>query len=246
LIAALIVLVPFSSRAEEINNWEFEIAPRWSLPNITGEGAVGLIDPIPIDVGPRDILDSLNHTGTIEGEARHKSNFGVILSYAFVDLENKKSGPLGRAQIGGDLFQGILEAYGTYRINLDQSTFDTYVGGRWIDVDLGVDLITPIGSTRFTKKEDWVDPVIGAQWIPTISEEWKLLVQGDLGGFGVSSDLAWTAMAGVIWEANHLFSVKLLYKALGVDYQTGIAGTRSRFVYDAVAHGPTLGVIFAF
>ena len=60
------------------------------------------------------------------------------------------------------------------------------------------------------------------------------------GGFGVSSDFMWDAMASVGYEFNDTFSMTAGYRALSVDYHN------NGFVYDVVQSGPILGLVFKF
>jgi hypothetical protein len=53
-------------------------------------------------------------------------------------------------------------------------------------------------------------------------------------------------MGGLLWDVTPETTVALLYKALGVDYQTGSRGSRSFFEYDTITQGPLLGVAVKF
>ena len=149
-------------------------------------------------------------------------------------------------EFGSNLFKGTLECYGTYRTKFESRVLDAYAGVRWWDMDIDVDVSTPLGSRSFSRYEDWVDPVIGVRWIPSVAEEWRLILQGDIGGFGVSSDFSWNVQAGALWDVSQLYSVVLMYRALAVDYNTGTRGTKDYFAYDTITHGPLLGVAFRF
>lgn len=64
--------------------------------------------------------------------------------------------------------------------------------------------------------------------------------RGDVGGFGVGSDLTWQAFAGIGYGFNPRWSVTAGYRALGVDFQ------RSWFELDVIMHGPVVGVGLRF
>jgi opacity protein-like surface antigen len=61
-------------------------------------------------------------------------------------------------------------------------------------------------------------------------------VLGDVGGFGVGSDLTWQAFGGVSYDINETWSIKAGYRALATDYENG------GFRLDAVSHGPVVGL----
>jgi hypothetical protein len=86
--------------------------------------------------------------------------------------------------------------------------------------------------------------VLGARWLPRIAEQWRLLIQGDVGGFGAASQFSWCAQAGVLWDVTEMTSVTILYKALGVDYHSGPSHTPGYFEYDTITQGPLVGVVF--
>ncbi len=71
-------------------------------------------------------------------------------------------------------------------------------------------------------------------------------MQSDIGGFGVSSDFSWNAMAGILWDYSDSFSAALLYRALSVDYERGRERTPNRFAYKTITQGPILGFVFRF
>ncbi|MES2922660.1 MAG: hypothetical protein V4819_13995 [Verrucomicrobiota bacterium] len=84
--------------------------------------------------------------------------------------------------------------------------------------------------TNLSDREDWVDPIVGmrAQW--NINEKWFLAASGDIGGFSVGSDFAWSVQATVGYNFNERYSLELGYRYLDTDY------TNDKFVYD-VANG---------
>jgi hypothetical protein len=243
LVSAVALLPSFSATAQD---WEFVVAPYVLVPSITGDASLGRIEGADVDVSSSDILKSLDLGAMIQVEGRHSSSYGFVLNYAFMDLSNKASGPLGFVDVESNVFQGVLEAFGSRRFSYQGGTVDLYGGLRWWDINLDVEAETPLGSRKFSRNEDWVDPVIGARWMPRVADSLRLLIQGDVGGFGAASDFSWCAMGGLLWDVTPETTVALLYKALGVDYQTGSRGSRSFFEYDTITQGPLLGVAVKF
>jgi hypothetical protein len=244
LLATIVALTAnFTARADD---WNFVVAPYLLVPSISGDASLGRINDADVDISGSDILRSLDLGGMLQVEARHSSGWGAMLNYAFMDLSHDLSGPRGFTKVDTDIFQGILEGFASYRFEYQGGAVDLYGGARWWDIGLDVKATTPLGRASFSRDEDWVDPVIGARWIPRISESFRLLIQGDVGGFGAASDFSWCAQAGVLWDVSKTTSFALLYKALGVNYQTGSRGTPSFFEYDTITQGPLLGAIFRF
>lgn len=83
--------------------------------------------------------------------------------------------------------------------------------------------------------------------VTPISERWFLQVNGDIGGFGVESDLTWSA-TGLIGYDFRMFdtpsSFLFGYRAIGWDYSEGSGN--DRVVWDIVQHGLLLGLTIRF
>jgi hypothetical protein len=225
------------------DDWTFIIAPYALVPTISGDSSVGRVEGAEIDVGPQDILNNLKLGGMIQGEAHHKSGYGVSLAYNFMDLEDNASNPSGTTTLGAEIFQGIFEGYGVYRYQTSRGPLDIYGGVRWwsMDVDLKLN-----GAKISSNDADWVDPVVGLRWIPTITKNWRLILKGDIGGFGAGSDFTWNLQGGFAWDATDYMVLVFQYRAMSVDYSDGAVGSTDRFAYDTITHGPILGLSFRF
>jgi hypothetical protein len=73
-----------------------------------------------------------------------------------------------------------------------------------------------------------------------INDRWFLQAGGDIGGFGVNSDLIWQANTAIGYRFSENISALVGYRGLGVDYSDG------GFLVDTVAHGPAIGMTFRF
>jgi len=211
------------------------------VPTISGDSSVGRVEESEIDVGPEDILNNLKLGGMIQSEAHHTSGYGVSLAYNFMDLGGDASNPTGTTKLGIDIFQGILEGYGIYRHQTSRGPLDIYGGVRWWNMDIDLKLN---GAKISSSDADWVDPVVGLRWIPTIAENWRLILKGDIGGFGVGSDFTWNMQGGFAWDATEYMALVFEYRALSVDYSDGAVGSEKRFAYDTITHGPMFGLSF--
>ena len=224
------------------DNWDFIIAPYLLVTSIDGDASVGRVEGADIDVGPKDIIENLELGAMIQVEAHHKSGYGLSMAYNFMDLSGGASAP-GRGSLDADIHQGIFEGYGIYRVSTDKGPLDFYGGIRWwdIDVELKVNGLKVVENTA-----DWVDPVVGLRWMPQISDSWHVILKGDIGGFGISSDFTWNLQGGLMWDATDYLSLVFQYRALSVDYSTGNVGDLDRFTYDTITHGPLFGLAFQF
>jgi hypothetical protein len=236
--------------ARAADDWEFAIAPYLLAPSINGDAGIGrFIDGAEVDVDTRDILDHLDLGAMIHGEVRHRSGFGAIIDYSFMDLSGEADGPVvPGAELKAEIFQGVLEAYGSYHFDVAaEHTIDVYGGIRWWHIDLELKRRNAPGfNLTQDRTVDWVDTVVGARWVAEWFPKFRTSLAADVGGFGVGSDITNSVQGLFIYDAWENVSFAAGYRALWVDYDNGKGGTSDYFAYDTVTHGPQIGVIFRF
>lgn len=73
------------------------------------------------------------------------------------------------------------------------------------------------GQKILENSSDWVDTVAGLCWTPQISENWHIILNGDIGWFGVASDFTWNLQGGFAWDATNYLTLVFQYRVLSVD-----------------------------
>jgi len=196
----------------------------------------------PVDVPFEDVLEKLDFAfmGAVE-IGRGRWSFLADLFYAEISADNSKGNLLFDAQL--DQFIGNFVI--TRNLVDDPcKRFDVYAGARVNSLDLDINIIrTGILLTQVfngSGSETWVDPIIGARYQQELSEKFFFRAVGDIGGFGVSSDLTWQALAGLGYHINEDAAVMLGYRGIGTDYEDG------QFGYDVISHGILLGFEYRF
>lgn len=240
-LAISIVIVPQTLAAQE--EWAFIFAPYVLAPSISGTTTLGRVGG-DISIDPGDIWDNFEAGGMLRLEGRHESGFGFALDYSFMDLGNGATSPIGEVRV--DYEQSVLEAVGTYRLTDNDSQIDIYAGLRHWDIDTQLSILTGPVIGQINRGASWTDPIAGLRWQRRLSPKWRILMQGDIGGFGVGSDFTWNAMGGFAYDRWENTSLFMMYRALGVDYEEGTRGTPSFFEYDTVTQGLLAGVGFRF
>jgi len=146
----------------------------------------------------------------------------------------------------------------TRRVGASSATALDLLGGAryWnqeLDLSLAVDGSVDLGKLGLEKSGslavarsgtlEWVDPIVGLrvrhQFAP--GQEFQFL--GDIGGFGVGSDLTWQLFGGYgfdLWQSN-LHGV-IGYRALAVDYGNDNGASRNNL--DLIMYGPVAGLSF--
>ena len=87
---------------------------------------------------------------------------------------------------------------GTFALSRDVYPYlavDFLTGGRYVSLkaDLGVITGERVGrEVEVERHVDWLEPFVGGRFILALSNRVALTVRGDVGGFGVGSDLTWS------------------------------------------------------
>ncbi len=232
--------------------WTFELTPYIWGSAMKGDVQGGPLPKTHVDMSFSDILDVLDFAamGTFEGR---KDRWGFLIDGIYVKVSDDATakrtgpGPIGAtltADAEAKLKQTILSAAATYRLVDGRSPVDLLGGLRYskIDVDARIDasLFALAGTARRSGDKDWVDPYVGLRFQHAMSDRWALVGYGDVGGFGVGSDLTWQASLGVNYAFTKDVSAKLGYRYLSFDYD------KDNFVYDMKLQGIYLGVGIRF
>ena len=88
--------------------------------------------------------------------------------------------------------------------------------------------------------EDWWDPYVGLRARYNFTPAIYIIGRGDIGGFGIGSDLMWQAEGALGIQLTRSIYAELGYRALSFDYHN------NGFLYDVITHGAqvTMGVEF--
>jgi hypothetical protein len=117
------------------------------------------------------------------------------------------------------------------------ASLDALAGFRLYHLSADIDLSPgPDGSGDQT----WVDPVVGLRALFHVTPSLTFNVMGNVGGFGIGSDLSWELIAGLSWQVGRCVSIDAGWAVLDIDYENGSFG------YDVNMSGPYLGATFRF
>jgi hypothetical protein len=196
----------------------------------------------PVDVSMSDTLDSLDMTfmGLFEA-GYNRWSLGVDVIYG------KLSQDIGG---GGRLFDSfrfeqkqlfVTPAVAYRVIDTENYHMSVFAGARITAMEVELTgRFARGGQVTHSADEAWVDPIIGIRGQADINERLFFRYSGDIGGFGVSSDLIWNAFGGFGYNVNKSVGLLIGYRALGIDY------TKGAFTLDVVSHGPVLGLEVRF
>ena len=99
---------------------------------------------------------------------------------------------------------------------------------------LTLQLDGPNRSLDGSKKESWFDPLIATRILVPLGGKWSSSVYGDVGGFGLGSDLTWQGVASVDYQISRKMNVGAGWRYFKVNYDHG------DFLYDVYQSGPVI------
>lgn len=248
LLAASAAHAQEAASATPADRWVLSATAYFWAAALDGNGALRGRD-FDVDVPFSDIWESLS-VGFMGTAAARKGDWGFYVSPFFVRIGDD-------AEVGSAKFRyrndtTFLGFGGTYRLADWQSPDTSYGGPKGAQlealaggrvVDLRLELNGRHGLPKNDESETWVDPLVGLQGRVELTDRWELLGEGDVGGFGVGSDLAWSWLAGVGYRFDLLGRETFLragYRMLHLDYEDG------GFKWDVTYKGPLLGLTTRF
>lgn len=224
-------------------DFTFILSPYVWVPTVTGDiglGAQGF--DFELDAG--DLLDVFEFGGLIRGEVRHKSGWGLSADYVFADLGAGVDIVIGN--VDADIDAKILELAVVRRIELSDNSLDLYAGIRRWDADLDIAIETFFFEDTIRTGDEWTDPIVGARYQHSLSPKWRLIGQGDIGGFGAGSEFSWNAAAGVSYATSDKASFQLVYRVLSVDRKSPGIGGGEQVDLNITIQGPLIGFAYRF
>ncbi len=263
--------VPEESAAAPVG-WTYRVTPYGWLTSINGTQTVRGRS-VKIDASFIDIVEKSDSLVALMGafEARNGPLAlynDLVWTKIGIDGSNIRSRSLAPGVTGTlgtnnslDFQMAIVEVGAAYEVlRSGPLAFDVLGGARyWYqEADLSLDVTRTVdtgdlelaGGRAIARSGsvDWVDPVIGARIRYAPAPGHELFLRGDIGGFGVGSDFSWQAIGGYGFEFGTYhgiaFSGVIGYRALSVDYAQGEG--RRRYEFDAIQHGPILGISARF
>jgi hypothetical protein len=238
------MVTPVAPEASEttVGGWTFTVSPYFWAAGLSGDvGQFGLPGTIHVSPDFGDILDNLDFAVMAIGEARYDrySIFGDII---YTRLSIGSGTPRGivadNVDVTSETFAGTFGA-GYSLLQDSRGNLDLVAGARvWsVSTDISFDGGLLDGAS-FSDSATWVDAMAGLRGRYFFDDSWYMTGWGMVGAGG--ADIDWDVAAALGYRFNDTFSAVAGYRALGVDY------SHNGFVFDAVQHGPILGLVAHF
>ena len=203
---------PLGGAARAGDAWEFRVTPYIWLPTFDGNFAVGRDQPSEVETS---LLDVLEGAALVSGEVRN-GDFALLGEFNYLDLAHDASSPQGRFGVDVGIKGTMTSMALAARLHEDDTTaLEVFGGARLWSVSTTVDFKRL--QTRSIDRT-WIDPIVGLRASHDLSETVFVEGLGDIGGFGVGSDLQWEGVARVGYRISEGTAVALGYRYLHVDF----------------------------
>jgi len=230
---------------DTVKKWHFQTDIYLIFPYMKGDIGIGNEITAPVDATPGDIFSKLKFGGMLYLEA-HNSKWAVTSDLIFMNLNQEvshgkvwNSGSVGAKEL-------VWEPAGFYRL---ASFLEVGVGGRLNNLQASIEgrrNAFPAGTYEVSENasKTWFDPILITRLTADIKDKWLFQLRGDVGGFGVGSDLTWQLQAYAGYQFTKLFRLTAGYRYLSMDYDKGTDA--SRFIYNVDTFGPEISFGFHF
>ncbi len=259
---ALASMLPLSSQAQSVDNWQWRGSIYGWFPSIGGKtnfptpGLGSAVGPT-VNIDADTILDNLDFVfmGSLEAQ---KGRYGLWTDLIYLDLDGSKSGtrdaaisrlaiPVGVALNANlEIKSWLWTIAGTYSVvQTPEHSMQLLAGARLLDLEttlgyqftgnIGALPLAASGSSRVT--ESFWDGIVGVKGRLSFGDDRKWFVPYYLDVGTGQSDLTWQALVGVGYDF-HWGAVTAAYRYLDYEFKTG------QPVEDLNLSGPAIGVTF--
>jgi hypothetical protein len=104
---------------------------------------------------------------------------------------------------------------------------------------LALDLHATVESSGASRSPGYWDPLIGLTYRRQLGKKWRILIQGDGGGFGVGSDVDVTATGRAEWQFARHFGIAMGYGGMHFSESNTVNGRT--LTISPTLHGPIFG-----
>jgi len=248
-VAATAILLCAASPAiaAEGGDWDHTVVIYGMGAAIDGEAQLGGL-VVPVDVSISELFDALEMGGMAAYRADN-GDWSFTVDATFMGLGGTAESE--RGLVKGDLDVDQFTLMGTVGMRLNER-LEALVSLSYFDLsaDLVASIRNPTSGAVTTRRASddasWVDPMFGAQYNVPLADRWRLNLRGDVGGFGVGSDLSYHVLANVRWQASDAVGLVFGYRLLGFDYEDGDEGDAGYQRFNLTEQGPLLGVTVSF
>jgi hypothetical protein len=205
------------------------------------EGTAQIADlKAPIDVSISELFDALE-MGGMAAYRGENDTWSIMGDVTYMGLGGKATSQAGRLRADLDVDQLTVMATLGRRVS---PTTEVLFSLAYFDLSADVEVRRLDQSRKASTGVDWIDPSIGLRYEAPLSEKWSLVARGDVGGFGIGSDLLVHGALTLHRHQSDFFGWFVGYRVIAFDYEEGQG--RNYKSFDQTEQGPGAGITFRF
>ena len=232
------------------SDWTYLVEPYLLFPNMSGTVGLADLPEVAVDASTNEIFGHLKMGAMLYADAANdKWAMGSDIIYMSLAQGIKPKYEV----LSGEIMAKQLawEVSGLRKVN---PWLELGVGGILNSVNSGVDMqhysmnaqtgpgLPAVVNTTKEITKTWFDPMLITRIKSKAGEKFVYQFRGEIGGFGIGSDLAWQMQAVAGYQFSKLFAVTAGYRIISLDYETGSG--QDYFHYNIDTSGPTLRFSF--
>ena len=239
MVILLGAFAPLAQSQEASGDWRQTVFFYGMGAAIDGDAQIGNLQ-VPVDMSMSDFFDALEF-GAMAAYRIENGEWSFSGDVTYMNLGASARTQQGRASAGLDTEQFTFMATAGRRVmpNLEVLASLAYFD---VSADLRVRLLQQVRTA--SRDASWLDPLVGLNFDTPVSGKWRFTLRGDIGGFGIGSDLTWHALTKFSYQQTDRFNWYVGYRAIAYDYEDGQG--RNYQNYDLLQHGPGAGIAFHF
>ena len=161
-------------------------------------------------------------------------SFNMTFSKISSDLKTPIGTDLGVQSTIGSWY--VLVGYTVLRHQFDNGMTLALTPGAGVQITYADNKIDPQFIPSQQATDTFFDPVIGGRIVLGLSRQLDWRTEGTIGGFGIGSQLTWSAGSYLDWKFAENFALSAGYRAMAWDYDLSASHV------DLILHGPWIGL----
>jgi hypothetical protein len=202
------------------------------------------LSPVDVDLSFGDVLKAFKFAFMGAAELR-KDRLVFLGDLMWVHL-GESQGLTARdrnfADVKIDSKTTAITALGGYRV-VDKGPVivDLLAGGRLNGNKQAVHYRGTLLDVSASVSKTWIDPIVATRILAPLGGKTSLSLYGDIGGFGIGSDLTWQGIATVNYQINHKMTLGAGWRYFKINYDDS-----DGFLYNVAQSGPIISLRSVF
>lgn len=196
------------------------------------------LPPVDLDLSFRDVLKAFKFAfmGAAEVRKDRLVFLGDLMWVHLGESEGLTVRDKNFADVKIDSKTTAITALGGYRVvNKGPVVVDLLAGGRLNGNKQRLQYHGTLVDVSASVSKTWIDPIVATRIMAPLGGKFGLSLYGDIGGFGIGSDLTWQGIATVNYQLSRKMNLGLGWRYFKINYDDS-----DGFLYNVAQSGPVL------